>query len=96
MSWLDVLDMYDETLDFFTRVYDIILQMLSAMNRATIYLDSIDFTESVMATYLGYFRFVAGDILFFALLTGAQIALGITLWKLLLRGVGFIKNLLPW
>lgn len=96
MSWTQLTDFFKDTSEFFSLIFSIIYKMTVAMHNATVQLDSVNFTDTIMANYLGYVKYVTGDLIYIALITGAQIALGITLWKLLLRGVGLVKNLLPW
>jgi hypothetical protein len=96
MNWTELQDFFNATDQFFTDVFGIVESMMGAMNRATFYLDETDFNTSIVAEYIGYFRFIVGDLVYIAFITVAQIALGITLWKLLLKGVMLIKSLLPW
>lgn len=81
---------------FFTRVYDIIMTMITSMGSTIAYLDAVNFNESFIFGYLGYVRYFMGDLNYIAFSSMLVIAVGISLWHLVLQAIGLIKNMLPW
>ena len=80
---------------FFITLYHILDRFSDILIQTTNYLDGIDFSETSFAQYMGYFRYLAGDGVYIPFTTVTLIAVGVEIWKTLLKGVGWIKNLLP-
>lgn len=65
------------------------------MSNATDSLNAIEFDKSFAAEYLGYIKYAMGDTLFMMYSSVALIFGGASLWSFTLKGINFIKELLP-
>lgn len=94
-------------INFFTQVSQSIShiwnQLILIINTVTnglasciTYLDSVQFNNSFAANYLGYVHYIIGDVNYIALTSMFIIGIGAALWQFTLKGVGFLKNFLPW
>lgn len=83
-------------LELLAELKNIVTGVLETIVQTTDNLDSIQFDESFLATYFGYAKYAMGSTLFGLFSTVVLIALGISIWSFLLKGFGYIRNLLPW
>ena len=89
--------------EFFTEIFDTLVNFISQLinlpyellYQATESLNSIEFDQTLLFNYLGYMRFAMGDTLYFMFSTVALIFIGASLWSFTLKGINFIKELLP-
>jgi uncharacterized protein YfbU (UPF0304 family) len=88
-SDLNIFELYDVIKDTLTKLVDTIV-------KTTEVIDSINFDGMVIVPYLGYARYVMGDVLYVTLTSLLIIGVGVTLWTYVLKGIGYLKNLLPW
>ena len=86
MEFLD--NLFTQIIDLLTSIVDIIIQTTDLLN-------GINFSESVMAEYLGYARFVFGAPLWALFCIVLLIPLGVTIFVWTLKGIAYIKTLLP-
>lgn len=82
--------------DFFTEIVNILTNVTDAINDTADYLDDIDFSNTWIFEFMGYARYVLGDVNYVMLTMICIIAIGLSVWSFLLRAVGWLKNLLPW
>lgn len=82
--------------NFLSQLFELISNVVHIIQTTANNIDSITFNDTVFATYLGYARYVMGDPLYSLFTTVILIAIGISLWSYLLKGIGMLKNLLPY
>lgn len=58
-------------------------------------IDSITFQDNFFTQYLGYTHYVLGTPLFTLLTSVILIGIGISIWTYLLKGIDYIRNLIP-
>ena len=84
----------------FLQIIDNIVQLISdvieIITTTATNIDSITFTNTVFHEYLGYAKYAMGSTLYGLFTTVILISIGVTLWSYLLKGIGMIKNLLPY
>ena len=80
---------------FFTKLYYLIVDILGIMSDTANRIDAVQFDGSAITTYLGYAHYAMGN-LYTVFTSVILIAIGLAIWGALLKGVGYIKNLLPW
>lgn len=83
-------------MDFLKELGDIASSVVDAMDTGVKYLNSVDFTQTAVFKYLGYFRWVMGDINYFAFTSTIIIGLAVTIWTYTLKGLNYLKTFLPW
>lgn len=83
--------------EFLYRILELLGLAIGVINDTAARLDSIDFNNDfVFVHYLGYAKYVMGTPLYTLFTTVILIAIGVTLWTYLLKGIGYLKHLLPW
>lgn len=87
---------FDGIIGFINEINTVLDAILIQMDLATNYLDNVNFNGSYIVQFLGYVRWIMGDINYAAFMTMLLIGAGISLWQFSLRAVDLIKSLLPW
>lgn len=82
--------------EFLYRLVQLLWLSIEAIQNTTKELDKITFTDTTMKDYLGYARYAMGTPLYTLFSSVILIAVGVTLWTYMLKGIGYLKNLLPW
>lgn len=82
-------------MDFFKELGNIVSSMVTSMGDAVDYLDAVEFKDSGLFQFLGYFHYVMGSANYFAFTSVMLIGLGVTLWTYTLKGIDLIRSLLP-
>lgn len=88
-------DIIDDVISFFTELVSIFANLSESLGQATVYLDDVDFSQSFVAKYLGYARYTMGDPAYPMLMTMCLIGVAYSLWEFAVKGVTFMRNLLP-
>jgi hypothetical protein len=83
-----VLDVLGSFIEFLTGLIQIISDTASNI-------DHITFEKSLFKDYMGYAHYAMGTPLYTLFTTIILIAIGVTLWTYILKGIGMIRNLLP-
>jgi hypothetical protein len=83
-------------IEFFQNVVALVGSVITILIDTASNIDSINFETSVFNDYFGYARYCMGETLYMLLTTVVLIAVGVTIWSYLLKGIGMLKNLLPW
>lgn len=86
----------NDILELFDKVVWLLNQVIQTIIDTSDRIDSINFDDSVFANYLGYAKYAMGTSLYALFTTVILISIGVTLWVYLLKGIGYIKNILPW
>jgi hypothetical protein len=82
--------------DIVKEIYDLISGTIETFNTTCERIESISFEDSEIYTWLGYAHYVMGSPLYELFTSVMLIGVGVSLWTFLLKGIGYIKNLLPW
>lgn len=88
--------MIDGLQNLFDKMMTLALDVLFIMNKTVDLLNGIDFENSVVANYMGYARYVFGGPLWFAFTTVLLIPLGVTIYIYILKGIGYIRQVMNW
>lgn len=95
-----MLEAWESAIETLTALFEKIVLLLnniiSTISDTADRIDSINFEESGVFNYLGYAHNAMGDPLYSLFTTVCLISLGVTMWTYLLKGIGYIKNILPW
>lgn len=81
---------------FFTAIVSLLTDIIDIVNQTVQLLNGVDFKGSIVAEYLGYIRYIFGPTLWFMFTTVLLIPLGVTIWIYCLKGIGYLKEVLPW
>jgi hypothetical protein len=82
--------------DIIQEIYDLVVGTVETLTTTCQRIESITFEDSEIYTWLGYAHYAMGTPLYTLFTTVILIGVGVTLWSYLLKGIGYIKNLLPW
>lgn len=88
--------MIDMLISLYDTIVDDITILTTTLTTTISYIDSINFEDNGVTDFLGYARFLFGDVNYIALCTFFIAGLGLTMWVVVLKIIGLIKNLLPW
>lgn len=80
--------------EFLSSIVKLFTDSLEILTKTADRIDSITFDNSVPVEYLGYARYVLGDTFYLLFTTVVLIALGVALWSFLVKGVGYIRNII--
>lgn len=83
-------------MEFLQQIVELANAVLETIQNTVEMLDSITFDEGFVRDYLGYAKYVLGTPLYTLLTTVILIGLGVTLWTYLLKGITYLKSLLPY
>lgn len=87
---MDLIEIAQYILQLITDLIDIITGTAERI-------DSITFQEgNIILQYLGYAKYVMTTPLYTMFTTVILISVGVTVWTYLLKGLGYLKNVLPW
>jgi hypothetical protein len=81
---------------FLASIVALIKETISVIVNTTDRIDAIKFDNTAFAEWLGYARYAMGDPLYILFTSVILISIGVTLWTYLLKGIGYIKTILPW
>lgn len=84
-----------DILEFFKMVYDLFVLPFEIMNSATNTLNGIEFSTTLAYQYLGYMHFAMGTVLYAGFTGVALVMVGASLWSFILKGIDFLKSVLP-
>lgn len=84
-----------DIIEFFKNLWDIVTAVVETIVLTAERIDSITFEDNGLTRYLGYARYVMGDLLYGLFTTSVLIALGLSLWTLVMKGIGLLRNFLP-
>ena len=84
-----------EILDFFKMVFDLFTLPSAMLQQATDALNGVDFDKTLPAQYLGYMHFAMGNVLYSGFTGVALIMVGASLWSFILKGIDFLKSVIP-
>lgn len=85
-----------ELAELFTSIVTLLTDIVEIVRTTVGLLNGVDFNNSIVAEYLGYVRFIFGPTLWLMFSTVLLIPLGVTVWIYCLKGIGYIKEILPW
>lgn len=80
--------------DFLSSILNMFTNALETLILTADRIDSITFDNSIPSQYLGYARFVLGDTFYILFTSVVLIALGITLWSIVVKGVNYIRGII--
>jgi hypothetical protein len=83
-------------LEILNEIYELVTGTIETLTTTCQRIESISFEDSGIYTWLGYAHYVMGSPLYELFTSVMLIGVGVTLWTYLLKGIGYIKNLLPW
>ena len=83
-------------LEIISRIYTVISEVMEAICNTADTINSVDFGNTLFAKYMGYFHYVVGSPNYEIFTTLVLIGAGISLFGFILKGIGLLKNLLPW
>lgn len=83
-------------LEFLESVNNILNLTAETMLTTTETIDSVDFDNNIATDYLGYFRWIVGDINYQLFTTLLIVSAGVTIWTTTLKGIGFVKDVVKW
>lgn len=79
--------------EFLSTIVSFFQELLVIIQQTTDLLNGVNFSESVIAKYLGYPRYVMGAPLWTLFTTVLLIPLGVTIWIYSLKGIDLLKKL---
>lgn len=86
-----------DLLDLFKEIATLANNLLIVMSETTSTIDSIKFDEDgIITQYLGYAKNVMTTPLYTLFTSMIMASIGITIFTYFLKGMGYLKNLLPW
>lgn len=85
-----------DVLNVLKELYDLIVGTVETLNQTCDCINSISFDNSEIYQWLGYAHYVMGDPLYQLFTTVMLVGVGVTLWTYLLKGIAYLKSLLPW
>lgn len=86
-----------DLIEFAKQLYELVVSLLQIISSTADRLDSITFEDgSMILNYLGYAKYVMTTPLYSLFTSIVLISLGVTVWTYLLKGLGYLKNILPW
>lgn len=83
-------------MEFFQEVVNFIYSVLNIIATTADNIDTIKFESTVFADWMGYARYAMGDPLYILFTTTILISIGVTLWTYLIKGIGYLRGMLPW
>ncbi len=83
-------------IEFLQSIVQLISDFITYVSQTADNIDSIKFESTAFADWLGYARYCMGDPLYILFTTVIEISIGVTMWTYLLKGISYIKALLPW
>lgn len=81
---------------FLASIVQLINQTIDIIINTTDRIDEITFDNTAFAEWLGYARYAMGDPLYILFTSVILISIGVTLWTYLLKGISYIRSILPW
>jgi hypothetical protein len=83
-------------IDIVKEIFDTVAATVETLNTTCENINSIDFEDSELMTWLGYAHYAMGTPLYVLFTTVTLIGVGVSLWSFMLKGISYIRNLLPW
>lgn len=81
--------------DFLTKTAETIGRCVDAFTGTCRRIDSVTFTDMALNDWLGYAHYVMGTPLYTLFSTVLLIAIGITIWTYVLKGIKLLLSILP-
>lgn len=81
-------------IDFFKSIVELITNLVTTISGTADRIDEITFEGSVFVDYLGYAKYAMGAPLYTLFTSIILIAIGVSLWSYLVKGVMYIRGLL--
>jgi hypothetical protein len=82
-------------LEIFQELWNLVITGSSTLNETCVRLKQIDFNNIPFTHWLGYAHYMLGTPLYTMFTSVVLISLGISLWTYTLKGIGYIKSLIP-
>lgn len=83
-------------IDIVKEIFDTVQATVETLTTTCRRIESIDFEDSSILTWLGYAHYAMGTPLYVLFTTVVLIGLGVSLWSFMLKGIMYLRSLLPW
>lgn len=81
-------------IDFFKNLIELLTNIIGVLGDTANRIDEVTFDDSLFKQYLGYAKYVMGTSLFTVFTSSVLIAIGVSMWTYLIKGVFYIRSLL--
>ncbi|PJO40625.1 hypothetical protein [Lysinibacillus xylanilyticus] len=88
------MDIFTHIAQFWSAIIAILVTIADVLLNTTDRIDAINYDDLEIVNYLGYVKYVLGDTLWFMLMSGILISIGVTVYFTFLRGIKLVKDLL--
>lgn len=82
--------------EFFQNIVTIIQTVIQTIADTAKNIDGIKFEGTAFSDWLGYARYGMGSPLYTLFTVVILISIGISIWTFLLKGISYLKSILPW